>query len=362
MVGVFASPIARTQRAVAVLLTGLGLVALTFGSLAHAEPIRGAGSTFAAPIINKWSRAYEAERTDGGDFTSPDWRVDYELVGSLAGVMRLDQPEIDFAATDAPLPPESLAKRGWVQFPIVMGGIVVVANIEKIGAGQLRLTGRLIADIYLGKVKNWSDPAIKALNPGLQLPDARIEVLHRQDGSGSTLAFTSYLSRTSLEWREKHGAGPLISWSLGRSAKGTGGLATLAAATKNSIAYIEYGQVVRAGLPFVALRNEAGTFVKPDPSVFRTGLDSVNWDGSRDFYAETTNLAGAGSYPIATVTYVIVPKDRGRLRINRVVDLFRLAFKQNAENAIALGYVAVSPALVGQIEAYWAKAFGTINH
>lgn len=344
-------------------LAGLvGFAVLILGSPAGAEPIRGAGSTFAAPVINQWSRDYEAMRTDGGDYTSPDWRVDYEPVGSLAGIMRLNQPEVDFAATDAPLPPEDLAERGWAQFPIVMGGIVVVANLGEVGAGQLRLSGPVLADIYLGKIMRWSDEAIKALNPDLDLPDEAIEVLHREDGSGSTLTFTSFLSETSPEWREQHGAATLIEWPLGRSTKGTGGLAALTAATRNSISYLEYGQVVRAGLPFVSLENQAGTFVRPDPEAFQAGLATVDWDAAGGFYADTTNLAGDAAYPMAVVTYAVLPKDRGQGRTNRVLDLFRLAFQQGADEAAALGYIPVSRELAGKIEAYWASSFGAVNN
>jgi phosphate transport system substrate-binding protein len=329
---------------------------------ALAEPIRGAGSTFAAPIINQWSRDYEAVRTDGGDYTSPDWRVDYEPVGSLAGVMSLDRPEMDFAATDAPLPPEELAKRGWTQFPIVMGGIAVVANLDEVGAGQLHLSGPVLADIYLGKIAKWSDPAIKALNPNIELPDAAIEVLYRLDGSGSTFAFASFLSKVSPEWRDKLGADTLIDWPHGRGEKGTGGLAALTAATKNSIAYLEYGQVVRAGLPFVSLQNAGGAFVAPAPEAFRAGLATVGWDASRGFHADTINLAGPGAYPIAVVTYAVLPKDRAAGRVNRVLDLFRLAFHQGADEGTALGYVPVHPELVKQIESYWSQSFGSLNN
>jgi phosphate transport system substrate-binding protein len=354
-------PMVRAGRGIAMLSGALGLAALAFSSIAQAEPIRGAGSTFAAPIINKWSRDYEAVRTDGGEFTSPDWRVDYELVGSLAGVMRLVQPDIDFAATDAPLPHADLAKRGWSQFPVIMGGIVVVANIDGVAPGELRLSGELIADIYLGKITAWNDPVIKSLNPDLQLPNATIEVLHRLDGSGSTFAFSSFLSKSSPEWQKKHGADTLISWTVGRSARGTSGLTTLATGTKNSIAYVEYGQVVRAKLPYASLRNQTGAFVKPELAAFQAGLAAVGWDPAQDFYADTTNLPGADAYPIATVTYVVIPKDRGRVRINRVLDLFRLGFKDSA-SATSLGYIPVSPALAGQIEAYWAKGFNSANH
>ena len=362
MVQFFASPVGRA-RGRAIGLAGIfALLSMALGSTAQAEPIHGAGSTFAAPIIHQWSRDYEATRTDGGDFTSPDWQVDYEPVGSLAGVMRLDQPEMDFAATDAPLPAEELAKRGLAQFPLVMGGIVVVANIDNVVAGQLRLSGPVLADIYLGKITTWADPAIKALNPDLALPDAAIDVLHRQDGSGSTFTFTGFLSKVSPEWKEKHGVDTLIEWPRGRGEKGTGGLAALTAATKNSIAYLEYGQVVRLGLPFAALQNQSGAFIRPEPKTFQAGLATVAWDAASGFGADTTNLAGADAYPMAVVTYAVVPKDRGPGRINRVLDLFRVAFSRGSDEASALGYIPVSPALANQIESYWASNLGSLNN
>lgn len=362
MVQFFAS-CGKNARYKAIGLAGIAaFVSVVLGTPTRAEPIHGAGSTFAAPIIHQWSRDYEAMRTDGGDFTSPDWQVDYEPVGSLAGVMRLEQPEMDFAATDAPLPAEELAKRGFTQFPVVMGGIAVVANLDNVGAGQLRLSGPVLADIYLGKIKNWSDPAIKGLNPDIALPDAAIDVLHREDGSGSTFTFTSFLSKTSPEWNDKLGAATLIAWPGGRGAKGTGGLATLAAATKNSISYLEYGQVVRLGLPFAALQNQSGAFVRPEPKSFQAGLATVAWDAVRGFGADTTNLAGADAYPMAVVTYAVVPKDRGQGRINRVLDLFRVAFSRGADEAAAFGYIPVSPALATQIETYWASSLGSVNN
>lgn len=342
----------KTWQKVAVLGAVAGLL---LAPAVRAEPIRGAGSTFAAPIINQWSRDYEAVRTDGGDFTSPDWQVDYEPVGSLAGIMRLDQPEMDFAATDAPLPPEDLAKRRLAQFPVVMGGIVVVTNVSNVGSGQLRLSGPVLADIYLGKVAKWSDPAIKALNPNLVLPDTAIEVLHRADGSGSTFTFTSFLSKVSPEWKDKVGANTLVKWPQGRSETGTGGLAALAARTQNSIAYLEYGQVVRLGLPYASLQNQSGAFVQPDQKSFQAGLATVAWDPARGFGADTTNLTGAGAYPMAVVTYAVYPLDRSEDRINRVVDLFRLAFAQGADKANALGYIPVSRKLANRIEAYWSN-------
>jgi len=373
MIGSLFSRIGRVRGAAAA-----AALAAMFVSSAEAEPIRGAGSTFAAPIINQWSHDYETARSSGnfaaafqscplcqelagrdenGATVSQDWRVDYEPIGSLAGIMRLAQPDVDFAATDAPLPPEEVSQRGWTQFPVVMGGIAIVANVDGIGSGQLRLTGETVADIYLGKITKWSDPAIAALNPDLTLPDADIEVLHRADGSGSTFTFTSFLSESSPEWKEKLGADTLIAWPLGRAEKGTGGLVAAATAVTNSIAYLEYGQAVRAGLSFVSLRNQAGEFVLPDPEAFRAGLVAVGWDAGKHFHADTTNLPGAGAYPMAAVTYVVVPRDRGRVRIGRVLDLFRIAYGQGSDKASALGYIPVPPELADRIENYWTAQF-----
>lgn len=343
-------------------MSALALVAaLAICQPAFAEPIHGAGSTFAAPIINQWSRNYQAARTEGGDYISPDWRVDYEPVGSLAGIMRLSQPEMDFAVSEEPLSPSELTKRNLAQFPIVMGGIAVVANINEVGAGELRLSGKVIADIYLGTITKWSDPAIKALNHDIALPDATIEVLHRLDGSGTTFAFTNYLSKVSPEWQERPGAGTLIEWPLGQAGRGNSGVVALAAATKNSIAYLEYGQVIRAGLPFVTLENASGTFVRPDPFTFQAGLSSIPWDAATGFYADTANPAGANAYPIPVTTYAIVPKDRAQIRINRVRDLFRLAFEKGGDDASSLGYVPISPRLAKEIDAYWTKNLHSRN-
>ncbi|WP_205619242.1 phosphate ABC transporter substrate-binding protein PstS [Neomegalonema perideroedes] len=345
----------RTSGARIMLTGALGLVAALAATSLQAAPIQGAGSTFAAPAIQRWSRDYEALRADGGDFVSPDWRVDYEPVGSLSGVMRLAQPEVDFAATEAPLTAEELEARGWIQFPILMGGVVATANLEGVPSGELRLSGPVLAGIYLGEITRWSDPVLAGMNPGLSLPDAEIEVLHRADGSGSTQVFTSFLSETSPEWAGKAGSDLLIAWPVGRGEKGSGGLAARAAATPNSLAYVEYGQALRQGLPMAALLNQAGEFVAPSPESFRIGLDGVEWSAERGFLADTTNLAGAGAYPVAVATYAVLPKDRGAHRLRRVFDVFHIAFSQGADEAEALGFIPVPPRLAERIEAYWAS-------
>jgi phosphate transport system substrate-binding protein len=334
------------------------LLALFVSFNAFAEPIRGAGSTFAAPVISKWGTRYKDARADGGDYFTLDWSVDYEPVGSLAGVMRLQLPDLDFAATDAPLSAAEAAKRGYAQFPIVMGGIAVVANLKEIEPGSLRLGGHVLADIFSGKVRKWSDPAIALMNPGIALPDREIQVLRRQDGSGSTLAFTSYLSAASPEWQQRFGASTLIDWPVGRGVEGTSDLIALASGTADSITYVESGQVARAGLPTVRLQNQAGNFVAPSLEGFQAGLAGVTWDAGQHFFATTTNMPGKDAYPIAVVTYAIVPLDRGHERIQRVLDLFRLAYEGGGADATALGYIPLSPALSKQVEQYWSTAFG----
>ncbi|MFC0217665.1 phosphate ABC transporter substrate-binding protein PstS [Pseudochelatococcus lubricantis] len=326
----------------------------------RAEPIRGAGSTFAAPVIARWARAYSEARADGGDFVSPDWTVDYELVGSLAGLMRLEQPELDFAASDVPVEPEELARRGHQQFPFVLGGIAVVVNLDGVRVGELRLPGPVLADIYLGRVTTWKDPGIAAANPGLGLPDLPITVVYRKDGSGSTFAFTEYLSAVSPEWRERLGADTLIAWPAGKGAEGTQDLIRSVQATKGAIAYAEFGQVARTSMPFASIENASGRFVAPGHEGFQAAIDSVDWSQTRDFYAALTNRTGENAYPITAATFAIVPVARRSAgRYGRVHDFFRLAFDKGGEDARALGYVPLPAPLVERIKQYWVEELRT---
>ncbi|MGV6875521.1 phosphate ABC transporter substrate-binding protein PstS [Pseudochelatococcus sp. B33] len=344
------------KRTAAIFLLALSLVTVLAAENVRAEPIRGAGSTFAAPIVARWARAYSAARADGGDYVSPDWTVDYELVGSLAGLMRLEQPELDFAASDVPVTPDELARRGHQQFPFVMGGIAVVVNLDGVKVGELRLTGQALADIYLGRVTRWSDPAIAGANPGLDLPDLPIAVVHRKDGSGSTFAFTEYLSAVSPEWRERLGADTLIAWLVGRGAEGTQDLIRTTQATKGAIAYAEFGQVARTSMPFAAIENASGQFVAPGPEGFQAAIDAIDWSQTKDFYATLTNRPGEAVYPITAATFAIVPVSRrSESRIGRVHDFFRLGLDNGGAEARALGYVPLPAQLVERIKEYWAK-------
>lgn len=344
--------------AVAVCLVLAVLVSLG-RTVAQAEPIRGAGSTFAAPIIQKWSQNYRALRVDGGDFVSSDWRVDYEVLGSLAGMMRLAQPEMDFAASDQPLPPADLAKRGYVQFPIVIGGVAVVANLEGIAPGQLKLSGSMIADIYLGKISNWSDSAIKSLNPDLRLPDLPIRVLHRRDGSGTTFTFAQYLSNSSGEWKTRFGADTTLAWPTGQGFEGSQGVVNQLRSTRGTIGYVEYGQVRRAELGYVQVDNWTGRFVRPEAATFQATASAANWGAAQDFYLYLTDVSSPDGYPITATTFAILPRvPRSMNRTRSVVDLFQLAFDRGGSDAIALGYVPLPTPVTHQIKAFWIKQWG----
>jgi phosphate transport system substrate-binding protein len=326
--------------------------------------ITGAGSTFAYPIIAKWAKGYQHFMAGGGDFPVAGAGLDdppagpildYEPVGSLAGTMRIQTGAINFGASDRPLPSAELRKLGLAQFPLVIGGAVAVVNLDGVEPGQMRFTGSLLADIFLGKVQNWSDPAIAVLNPGLKLPDAKIVVVHRSDGSGTTFNFANYLSKVSSEWREKVGFDLIVPWPTGIGAKGNKGVAETVAKTANSIGYVEYVQAIRSGLSFASIQNQAGTFVKPESSSFQAAAASANWRPDEDFNLMLTDAPGEDAYPIVATVFVLMRKEAPAARTRHVLNFLKWSFDQGARNATGLGYVPLPQALVAQIREYWAK-------
>ncbi|MGL4728883.1 MAG: phosphate ABC transporter substrate-binding protein PstS [Bosea sp. (in: a-proteobacteria)] len=335
-------------------------MACVWPGASQAEPIRGAGSTFAAPIIQQWGKAYTARRADGADVMSTDWLLDYEPVGSLAGIMRLAQPEMDFAATDTPFPPEELARRGYRQFPVVIGAVAVVVNLGNLPSGRLKLSGPLLADIFLGKITRWSDLAIREVNPDLTLPDLPIAVMRRQDGSGSTANFTEYLSAVSPEWKAKVGSDVLVKWPVGTGAEGTQGLVRAVSARNGSIGYLEYGQLKRAGLSYALLLNRAGQFIAPEATNAQAAADAVDWAGSSEFNRSLLNQPGRDSYPLTAATFVVTPDaSRSAARTARVHALFDIAFDEGAAAAARLGYVPLPASLVLQIRDAWKRPLRT---
>lgn len=359
-----------------VLLALAALAALATPSVA--EPIRGAGSTFAAPIINKWSQMYRQDRSYGldlsgavsgagveGGFKQEEANIEYEAIGSGGGISRITQSglanffqaEADFGLTDTPLTPEDLKRFGLAQFPVVMGGIVPVVNIQGVGPGVIRFTGPLLADIFLGKIQSWSDPAIKAINPDVTLPDQKIAVVHRVDGSGTTYNFARFLASVSPEWQSKVGVDIRLKWPVGTGADGNSGIVRAVRETPGAISYVEYGQVSRAALSYGLVQNRSGNFIRPDTGSFQAAAASADWANAKDFYLYLTDAPGPQAYPIAATVFALMPTNANARRTRRALEFFQLGLEKGAAEALALGYVPLPEPLVKQVKAHWATVF-----
>jgi phosphate transport system substrate-binding protein len=329
------------------------VLATAFGGSAHAVDITGAGSTFVYPILSKWSADYSAVKST---------KVIYQSVGSGSGLTQIRNATVDFGASDAPMKTAELAKFGMGQFPLVIGGIVPVVNIDGVKPGEMRFTGPLLADIFLGKVKNWNDPAVVKLNPDLKLPNAAIKVVHRSDGSGTTFNWVNYLSKASQEWRDKIGEGTSVEWPIGLGGKGNEGVAAFVSQTTNSIGYVEYAHVVYNKMTYGLVQNKAGKFIKPDAASFQAAAVSADWGKAQDFYLIMTDAPGEAAYPIAATVYVIMyknPKDPARSKA--ALEFFRWALEKGQKQADGLGYVPLPDSLVQQIDAYWKSQFAPMN-
>jgi phosphate transport system substrate-binding protein len=313
---------------------------------AAAQEILGSGSTFCYPFITKLAAAYE--KVNGA-------RIRYQPIGSAAGVKEIQLQVVDFAVSEAPLESEQLLRDGLGQFPLVMGGIVPVVNLDGIAAGQLRFTGALLADIFLGKVTNWNDPAIAALNPELKLPNRPILVVYRSDGSGTTFNWADYLSKVSDEWKVRVGANTSVAWPTGVGGKGNGGVAEKIARVRGAIGYIDHSYAAREQLAYGLVQNHAGNFVTPDTASFQAATARVDWLKERDFYVLLTDAPEANAYPIMATSFVMFrkyPRDPGHTR--EMLAFFRWALGSGQDLATSLGYLPLPPPLVRQIEGYWA--------
>ena len=319
-------------------------VAIAHCGVAAAAEVRGAGSTFVFPIMSKWSAAYVGS---GGD------RIVYQPIGSGAGILQIKAGTVDFGASDKPLPPAELAEAGLVQFPLVFGGVVPIFNITGLRPGQLRFTGPVLADIYLGKIRNWNDPRIATLNPRVRLPATSIKVVYRSDGSGTTFNWAHYLSAVSPEWRQRVGEGTTVEWPVGNGAKGSAGVATYVHMTPNAIGYIESAYVLERDLTYGLVQNAAGRFVAPTKRGIQLAAASADWAHSSDFHIVVTNAPGADAYPITATTFVLMyrtPKDRERSAA--ALRFFRWALAKGQAQAEALSYVPLPASLVQRVDAH----------
>ena len=306
--------------------------------------ITGAGSTFVYPVLAAWSADY-AKQTGSA--------INYQSIGSGAGVSQIKAGTVDFGATDQPLDPNELAQAGLAQFPVVIGGVVPVVNIPGIEPGKLKLTGPVLADIYAGKVKKWNDPAIGTINSGLALPDAAIAVVHRSDGSGTSFNFTHYLSQVSPTWKSGPGEGKSVDWPTGVGGKGNEGVAGYVKQIPNSVGYVEYAYVLQNHMAYAQLQNAAGNFVSPSAETFQAAAASADWKNAKDFFLVMTNAGGANAYPITATTFVLMhrqPKDKARS--DAALNFFRWALEKGQPQAQRLDYVPLPADLVSQIESY----------
>ena len=321
----------------------VAVMAASFAFGAHAADVTGAGASFVFPVMTKWSAAYQA---------ATGKQVNYQSIGSGGGIAQIKAATVDFGSSDAPLKPEELAKSGLAQFPSVIGGVVPVINVPGVQAGALKLDGETLANIFLGKVVKWNDPAIVALNGGVQLPDLKITIVHRSDGSGTTFNFVNYLSKVSGEWKSKVGEGTAVKWPAGIGGKGNEGVAAYVKQIKGGIGYVELSYALQNKMAYASLKNASGNFVQPSDETFAAAAASAEWGKSKDFYLVMTNAPGANSWPITATNFILMYKapKKGNKDAR---DFFRWVYANGDAQAKSLDYVPLPPALVQQIETYW---------
>ena len=324
-----------------------GLVAATFSLAAQAADVTGAGASFIYPVMSKWSADYAAATRK---------QVNYQSIGSGGGIAQIKAATVDFGSSDAPLKPEDLAASGLAQFPSVIGGVVPVINVAGIAPGQLKLDGPTLGNIFLGKITTWNDAAIAALNPGLALPAAKITVVHRSDGSGTTFNFVNYLSKVNAQWKDSVGEGTSVQWPVGIGGKGNEGVAAYVKQIKGGIGYVELSYALQNRMAYASLKNAAGRFVQPSDETFAAAAASADWANAKDFYLVMTNAPGQNAWPITATNFILVhkqPKDAASARQTR--EFFRWIYANGDAQARQLDYVPLPDTLVRQIETYWTQ-------
>ncbi len=324
------------------LATGLSLGLL---SSAFAANITGAGATFPYPVYAKWAEAYKAKTGIG---------MNYQSIGSGGGIKQIKAKTVDFGASDKPLKPEELAKDGLMQFPTVMGGVVPVINLPGISGGQVKLNGGVLADIFLGKIKKWNDPAIAALNQGVTLPSTSITVVHRSDGSGTTFIFTNYLSKVSPEWKQKVGEEASVSWPAGVGGKGNEGVASYVKQIKGSIGYVEFAYALQNKMAYTLLQNKEGNFVAPNEASFKAAAAGANWEKAPGFYEILTDEPGKQSWPITGATFILLHKSQANAEnAKAVLKFFEWAYTEGDKMALELDYIPMPENVVKLIQNAW---------
>jgi phosphate transport system substrate-binding protein len=324
----------------------IATVAAAASVSAHAQDVTGAGASFPAPVYAQWADAYNK---------ATGVRINYQSVGSGAGIRQIKAKTVDFGASDKPLTDSELAASGMIQFPTVIGGVVPVVHIDGISGGQMKLSGKVLADIYLGKVTRWSDPAIAALNPGLKLPDDTIAPVRRADGSGTSFIFTNYLSKVSAEWKDKVGEGTAVKWPTGVGGKGNEGVSTYVQRLPNAIGYVEYAYAKQNKMAYVQMQNKDGNFVSPDDAAFKAAAAGADWQHS--FYQVLTEQPGKDSWPISGATFILMHKMQDKpVQATNSLKFFEWAYVNADQMASDLDYVPLPPTVKDLIRKQWASS------
>jgi phosphate transport system substrate-binding protein len=322
-----------------------GAVAVLAMSSAMAAEITGAGATFPFPIYAKWAESYKAATGTG---------LNYQSVGSGAGIKQIKARTVDFGASDMPLKADELEAEGLMQFPAIMGGVVTIVNLEGIAPGQLKLTGPVVADIYLGKITKWNSAEIGALNPGVKLPDEDITVVHRADGSGTSFLFTDFLSKANPEFKQKIGAGTAVKWATGVGGKGNDGVAANVLRIKGSIGYVEWAYAKKNRMSHTQLKNRDGQFLQPDDDAFKAAAANADWARTPGFAVVLTDQPGKAAWPITGVSYILMHKSQAdAAKGKEVLKFFEYAFKNGGAAAAELDYVPLPASVVKLVEGAW---------
>jgi len=327
------------------------VLSTAFAGSAFAADITGAGATFPYPLYAKWAEAYKGKTGNN---------MNYQSIGSGGGIKQIQSKTVDFGASDMPLKPEDLEKSGLLQFPTVMGGVVPVVNVPGVTPGQLKLTGPLLADIYLGKISKWNDPALVKLNPSVKLPDQKITVVRRSDGSGTTFLFTNYLSKVSPEWSSSIGSNTAVNWKTGVGGKGNEGVANYVTRIKGSIGYVEYAYAKQNKISHASLQNSAGNFVQPDDTTFKAAAANADWKKAPGFYLILTNQHGKDSWPITGATFILMHKKQDKpAQAEEALKFFDWAYTNGDSLAQNLDYVPMPGATKSLIRDSWKQISDT---
>src|SRR6266853_2383474 len=317
---------------------------------ADAAEISGAGATFPYPIYAKWAEAYK---------TKTGTSMNYQSIGSGGGIKQITAKTVDFGASDMPLKPEDLAKNDLQQFPMVMGGVVLVVNLQGVQPGQLKLDGKTLAGMYLGTIANWNDPAIAKLNPGMKLPDKAIATVHRSDGSGTNFIFTHYLSSVDPEFKSKVGENTSVEYPGGLGGKGNEGIAALTSRTDGAIGYVEYAYALQNKMAYTQLRNQSGAFVSPNAKTYQAAAASADWSSAPGFGVLLTNQPGADSWPITGATFILMHKRQtDPAKAHEVLNFFDWAYHNGSQMAEQLDYVPMPAKVITAVEQSWKEIVG----